>query len=91
MGEQEDGSSSAEISRRSMIKKLVAAGFAIPVISSFVLDGVAGASYNPGQGEGSLGNSNLGQSTGDLGESHSGGPFGHPFQPTHHHFFGNVI
>ena len=52
MGDQEEVVESAGFSRRSFVKKLLAAGFAIPVVSSFALDASADASvgrhHDPG-------------------------------------------
>ena len=42
--DQEDVVQPVPVSRRAFVKKLVAAGFAIPVISSFALDVAAGGS-----------------------------------------------
>jgi hypothetical protein len=44
MSEQDEVLNGVELSRRSFMKKLIAVGFAVPVISSFALDGIAGAS-----------------------------------------------
>jgi hypothetical protein len=43
VGDQEHVADAVGHSRRSFVKKLLAAGFAIPVVSSFALDGVAQA------------------------------------------------
>jgi hypothetical protein len=48
MSEQEEALAGVELSRRSFMKKLIGVGFAIPVISSFALDGIAGASNKIG-------------------------------------------
>ncbi len=91
MSEHDEVLNSVELSRRSFMKKLIAVGFAVPVISSFALDGIAGASYNPGQGEGALGGNNLGTGQGDLGESNPNGTWGHPNTEFHFpHSSGNI-
>jgi hypothetical protein len=48
MSEQDEVLNAVELSRRSFMKKLIAVGFAVPVISSFALDGIAGASNEIG-------------------------------------------
>jgi hypothetical protein len=49
VGDQEHVADAVAHSRRSFVKKLLAAGFAIPVVSSFALDSVAAA--GPTQGK----------------------------------------
>jgi hypothetical protein len=39
----EDGTGSAEVSRRAFLKKMAMVGFAVPIVTSFALDGVASA------------------------------------------------
>jgi len=39
----EDAASSSELSRRAFLKKMAAVGFAVPIVTSFALDGVASA------------------------------------------------
>ena len=91
MSEHDEVLNGVELSRRSFMKKLIAVGFAVPVISSFALDGIAGASYNPGQGQGALGGNNPGTGEGDLGESNPDGAWGHPNTQFHFpHSSGNI-
>jgi hypothetical protein len=51
MGDQDKLDAAVEVSRRSFVKKLVAAGFAVPVVSSFALDAAASADVPHGHGD----------------------------------------
>lgn len=46
---EEGASGSAEFSRRAFFKKMALVGFAIPVVTSFALDGVASAETDWGK------------------------------------------
>jgi hypothetical protein len=39
----DDATGSTELSRRAFLKKMAAVGFAVPIVTSFALDGVAAA------------------------------------------------
>ena len=41
---EEEAAVSKELSRRAFLKKMAAVGFAVPVVTSFALDGIASAS-----------------------------------------------
>ncbi len=44
----EEAAVSKELSRRAFLKKMAAVGFAVPVVTSFALDGIASASGDKG-------------------------------------------
>jgi hypothetical protein len=78
MSEQDEVLNGVELSRRSFMKKLIAVGFAVPVISSFALDGIAGASNEIGSFPHSTGNITTptgGQGLGIFGDSIRGEPW----------------